>query len=82
MSRKMTTIPVNHGMLNDTIDYKQLMKEDSETLTAVGDPTSFQENKMLVGKIGESKETPKQKVYSKRRLERNTQKDIYCGKRK
>lgn len=75
MSKKTHNIPVNHGMLNDTIDYKQLMKEDSE-VQALGSPILFE------GKIGERKETPKQKVYTNRRTERSTQKDIYCGRRK
>lgn len=72
--RKNEQIPVNHGTMCDTINYTELIKRDSET-------PSFNEGKIDSKKIGETVERPKQRVYS-RKTERNTQKGIYCGKRK
>lgn len=75
MSRKMSNVPMIHGQFIDTVNYGKLMEVDSTTVIK-------NETTTLNMKTGESKEAPKKMVYSTRRAERNTQKDVYCGKRK
>jgi hypothetical protein len=75
MSRKMSNVPMIHGQFIDTVNYERLMEVDSTTVVK-------NETTTLNMKKGESKDAPKKMIYSARRAERNTQKDIYCGKRK
>lgn len=75
MSKRVLNIPMHHGMLNDTINYEELIKRDSENIIV-------EQGDSLKMKIGEEKDASKQLIYSARKTERSTQKDIYCGKRK